>query len=112
MATIVEIIKVLEQLAPVPYQEDYDNSGLIVGNISTEVKSILVCLDTTEEVIAEAIQLGANLIIAHHPILFKGLKKNNRKNLCRKGFNSSHTKRYSNLCHSYQFRQCSTFWSL
>ncbi len=75
MATIVEIIKVLEQLAPATYQEDYDNSGLIVGNISTEVKSILVCLDTTEEVIAEAIQLGANLIIAHHPILFKGLKK-------------------------------------
>lgn len=77
---IRDIAKTLEEIAPLSSQEGYDNSGLIVGDPQAEVKSALLTLDCTEEVVDEAIQLGANLIIAHHPIVFKGLKKLNGKN--------------------------------
>ncbi len=61
--------------APQVYQENYDNAQLIVGNKNDEIKAIIITLDVTEEVVTEAIKKGANLIIAHHPIIFKGLKK-------------------------------------
>ena len=69
----------LEEIAPLSYQEEYDNAGLIVGNEEDEVKAVLIALDTTPEVIEEAISLGANVVVAHHPIIFKGLKKLNGK---------------------------------
>jgi dinuclear metal center YbgI/SA1388 family protein len=72
--TIGDIIKVLEQYAPIPYQESYDNSGLQTGNAKDEVKSVLLTLDCTEAVIEEAIARGCNLVVAHHPVIFKGLK--------------------------------------
>lgn len=72
---IKDITDFLESIAPRSYQESYDNSGLITGNPQQEVRSILVTLDCTEEVVREAIQKNCNLIVAHHPILFKGLKK-------------------------------------
>jgi len=75
MITIREVTAHLEDFAPLAYQEEYDNSGLIIGNGNHEVQGILICLDTTEKVIEEAIGLGCNLIISHHPIIFKGLKK-------------------------------------
>lgn len=78
--TIKEITNHLEQLAPLPYQESYDNAGLIVGNANTSVSGILICLDSTEAIIDEAIAKGCNLVIAHHPIIFKGLKKLTGKN--------------------------------
>jgi dinuclear metal center YbgI/SA1388 family protein len=65
----------LESLAPRAYQESYDNSGLLTGNFETTANGILVTLDCTEEVVSEAIDRNCNLIIAHHPIIFKGLKK-------------------------------------
>ncbi len=65
----------LETLAPLAYQESYDNSGLITGDSSREVTAALVCLDSTEEIIDEAIKRKCNLVIAHHPIVFSGLKK-------------------------------------
>lgn len=71
---IKEITDYLESLAPKSSQESYDNSGLLVGNPLTEVTSALVCLDSIEEVVDEAISKGCNLIIAHHPIIFSGLK--------------------------------------
>jgi dinuclear metal center YbgI/SA1388 family protein len=77
---IKEINNHLEQLAPLSYQESYDNAGLIVGNVNTEITGVLICLDSTEEVIDEAIEKGCNLVIAHHPIIFKGLKKLTGKN--------------------------------
>lgn len=80
MPQIHEITSTLEKLAPLPYQESYDNAGLLVGNPQTEVKGVLISLDVTEEIVAEAIQKGCNLIVAHHPIVFKGLKKLNGKN--------------------------------
>ncbi len=70
-----EITSYLESLAPPAYQESYDNAGLIVGNPEWEIKKALLCIDSTEEVVKEAIQKKCNLIIAHHPIIFKGLKK-------------------------------------
>jgi dinuclear metal center YbgI/SA1388 family protein len=72
---IREVTQYLETLAPRAYQESYDNSGLITGNASDLVKGILVSLDCTEAVIDEAIAQGCNMVVAHHPILFKGLKK-------------------------------------
>jgi len=74
-----EITHYLESIAPLNYQEDYDNSGLIVGNINDEVTAALVALDCTEQIVDEAIAKQCNLIITHHPIVFKGLKKFNGK---------------------------------
>ncbi len=75
MTKIKDISGSLEELAPLHLQESYDNAGLIIGNPETEVRAILFCLDSTEEVIDEAIRKNCNLVIAHHPIIFTGLKK-------------------------------------
>lgn len=72
---IKEITSYLESLAPLGSQASFDNCGLLVGDSQAEVTGVLVCLDCTEEVLEEAIDLGANVIIAHHPIIFGGLKK-------------------------------------
>lgn len=77
---IKEIISYLEQLAPPQYQETYDNAGLITGQAAWECNGTMICLDATEEVINEAREKNCNLVIAHHPIIFKGLKKINGKN--------------------------------
>lgn len=75
------LIKHLEEFAPLNYQEDYDNSGLVIGELELEVVAALVALDCTEAIVDEAIAHGCNLIITHHPIVFKGLK-NHRQNVC------------------------------
>ncbi|GAB4188462.1 MAG: Nif3-like dinuclear metal center hexameric protein [Thermoflexibacter sp.] len=72
---IRETVQYLEQTAPVSYQESYDNSGLIVGNLSQEITGVLLTLDCIESIIDEAISKKCNFIIAHHPIIFGGLKK-------------------------------------
>lgn len=72
---IKDVIQFLESWAPRAYQESYDNAGLITGDSSAEVAGILVSLDCTEEVVEEAVRQRCNLIVAHHPIVFKGLKK-------------------------------------
>ena len=77
---IRELTDYLHTIAPSYLQESYDNAGLIVGNENTEIQSVLICLDATEVIVDEAISLGSNLIIAHHPIIFKGLKKLNGSN--------------------------------
>jgi len=69
----------LESLAPLAYQEDYDNAGLIVGKPEQEVYQALVSLDCTEAVVDEAIANNCQVIISHHPIVFRGLKKFNGK---------------------------------
>jgi len=69
----------LESLAPLAYQEDYDNSGLIVGNPDQEIFQALISLDCTEAIVDEAITTNCQVIISHHPIVFKGLKKFNGK---------------------------------
>jgi dinuclear metal center YbgI/SA1388 family protein len=72
---IKDVTRYLEEWAPLSYQESYDNAGLLTGDSSSDVKGVLVTLDCTEEVVEEAIESGCNLIVAHHPILFKGIKK-------------------------------------
>lgn len=71
----------LEQLAPLTYQEEYDNSGLIIGDFNMEVKGVLITLDCNDKVLDEAINNKCNLVITHHPIIFKGLKKINNDSL-------------------------------
>src|SRR5450432_749707 len=77
---ISEIIKHLETIAHPCLQEDYDNAGLITGSADWECSGAIISLDATEDVIKEAIEKEFNLVIAHHPIIFRGLKKINGKN--------------------------------
>jgi len=80
MTTIGDLLTVLEQIAPLAYQENYDNAGLLVGQRTTVIQGVLICLDAIEAIIDEAIERGCNLIVAHHPIIFSGLKRFNGKN--------------------------------
>lgn len=75
MATVGDIAAAIEQSAPLRLQEHYDNSGLQIGNMAKEVSSVLVCLTVTEDIVAEALRRGCNLIVSHHPLLFHGLKR-------------------------------------
>ncbi len=75
MLRIHEIVSAFEAVAPLALQESYDNSGLIVGDRDAEVTRALLCLDCTEAVVEEAIGKGCDIIIAHHPIVFGGLKR-------------------------------------
>lgn len=71
------IIAELEAFAPLAFQEDYDNCGLLTGKLNLDVTGVLLSLDCTEEVIEEALASNCNLVIAHHPVIFSGLKKLN-----------------------------------
>jgi dinuclear metal center YbgI/SA1388 family protein len=64
----------LDSAVPLSFQEEYDNSGLHVGSADSEITSALITLDVTEDVLAEAVQKGCNLIISHHPLIFNSLK--------------------------------------
>ena len=69
------MLSALEQFAPLPLQESWDNAGLQIGLTEAEVSGALLCLDVTEKVIDEAIAKGCNLVVSHHPLLFRGLKQ-------------------------------------
>ena len=71
---IKEVLSALERFAPLPLQESWDNAGLQVGLTETEVSGALLCLDVNEKIVDEAIQKGCNLVVSHHPLLFRGLK--------------------------------------
>lgn len=75
-----ELCRKLEEWAPLAYQESYDNSGLIVGDPEQDLKGVLVSLDCVEDVVEEAIKRNCNVIVSHHPIVFKGLKSLTGKN--------------------------------
>ena len=72
---IIEVVNALEQFAPLPLQEDYDNAGLQVGLTEAEVSGALLCLDVTETIVDEAIAKGCNLIVSHHPLIFRKLRR-------------------------------------
>lgn len=72
---VKEIAKILEESVPLVWQESYDNAGLVVGNPESEVQTILIALDATEEVVDEAIEMGAQMVITHHPIIFRPIKR-------------------------------------
>lgn len=77
---IKDLTNYLESIAPSNYQESYDNSGLIVGDYNRNIAKALISLDCTEAVVDEAIATGCDIIISHHPIVFKGLKRFNGSN--------------------------------
>lgn len=74
MITVQDICTLIEDFAPLSCQESYDNAGLIIGKPDMLLKGVLVSLDVTEDVIDEAIGLGYNMIVSHHPLIFKGIK--------------------------------------
>lgn len=80
MAKISELIHHIETFAPLYLQEDFDNSGLQVGDPGQEFTSALLCVDVTEAVVAEAVLRNANLIISHHPLIFRGIKQISGRN--------------------------------
>ena len=69
-----DIINIIESVAPLSYQESWDNSGLQVGDRNAEIHAALLTVDVTESIVNEAISLGCDLIISHHPLIFKGIK--------------------------------------
>ena len=72
---IIEVVDALERFAPLPLQEDYDNAGLQVGLTEAEVSGALLCLDVTDAILDEAIENGCNLIVSHHPLIFRKLAR-------------------------------------
>lgn len=77
---VQDLCAIIEAFAPLKLQEDYDNAGLILGDPMAELSAVLVCLDVSEAVLDEAIELGCNLVISHHPLIFKGIKSITGKN--------------------------------
>ena len=73
MITVGEILRAIEEVAPLSLQESYDNAGLLTGSRDMVARAALVCVDVTEEVIDDAISQRANLVISHHPLVFKPL---------------------------------------
>lgn len=75
MPTVNDICSILEKLAPTAYQESYDNAGLLVGDKNMSLTGVLFAVDITEEVLEDALSKGVNMVVAHHPIIFRGLKR-------------------------------------
>ena len=75
MVRIQDIAAAIERIAPLRFQDDFDNSGLQVGFPSSETGKVLVCLDVTEDVVKEAADKGCGLIVSHHPLLFRALRQ-------------------------------------
>lgn len=84
MPTVRDIACAIEAFAPRSLQESYDNSGLQAGEPDMEVKAALICLDVTEDIMDEAVRRGCNLVISHHPLLFKGLKEITGSTACQR----------------------------
>ncbi len=99
---IKDVINAIEAFAPLQYQESYDNAGLLFGNPQWEVTNALLTLDATEAVIDEAVARNCNLVVAHHPIVFGGLKKDQWQQLCGTGSHKGHQTRYCGICGPYQ----------
>jgi GTP cyclohydrolase I len=70
-----DIVDFIEEMAPERLAEDWDNTGLLLGSRSSEIKSVMLCLDITEKVAAEAVKKQVNMIVSHHPLIFKGMKR-------------------------------------
>lgn len=79
MATIADVVRVIESFAPVDIQENWDNCGLCAGSPDAELTGVLVGFDCTRALIDEAVECGANMVVTHHPLIFHGLKKVDEK---------------------------------
>ena len=69
-----DIIEHLEQLSPVSFASDWDNVGLLAGRREKEVQRIFIALDATDEIVDEAVRVDADMLLTHHPLIFKGIK--------------------------------------
>ena len=81
MSKVIDFYKFIDSIAPFGTQESWDNSGFLVGNGEKEAKKVLLALDVTEPVLSEAAEIGAELIISHHPVIFGALKEFHPKNI-------------------------------
>ena len=72
---VSDIIAALEALAPLQIQENWDNSGLIIGSPEEEVHGVMVGFDCTKELIQEAVRRGCDMVVTHHPLIFKGIRR-------------------------------------
>ncbi|MBQ1751477.1 MAG: Nif3-like dinuclear metal center hexameric protein, partial [Bacteroidales bacterium] len=72
---VSDIISAIEEFAPLRIQEKWDNSGLLIGTPEDEVHGVLVGFDCTPELIDEAVSVGADMVVTHHPLIFRGLKR-------------------------------------
>ena len=75
MTKVKDIVSVIEHIAPLRLQEDYDNAGYQTGDPDSEVTDVLTCLDITEATVDEAVSIGAQLIVSHHPLLFRPIRR-------------------------------------
>ncbi|MFR9649491.1 MAG: Nif3-like dinuclear metal center hexameric protein [Rikenellaceae bacterium] len=80
MVKVKDITAIIEEFAPLALQQSYDNSGLVVGRYDNPVSGVLLAVDVTVEVLQEAIDMGANMVITHHPIIFNPVKRFNSSN--------------------------------
>ena len=81
MSKVIDFYNFIDSIAPFETQESWDNSGFLVGSGEKEVRKVLVALDATEDVLNEAAEKGAELIITHHPVIFGALKELHPKNI-------------------------------
>ena len=81
MSKVIDFYNFIDSIAPFATQESWDNSGFLVGDGEKEVKKVLLALDATEDVLNEADEIGADLIITHHPVIFGALKEFHPKNI-------------------------------
>ena len=81
---LFEISNYLDTRVPLALQEEYDNCGLLIGDKQIEISSVLICLDCTEQVLEEAVKKKHNLIISHHPLLFRSIKRITESNYVEK----------------------------
>ena len=81
MSKVIDFYNFIDSIAPFATQESWDNSGFLVGDGEKEVKKVLLALDATEDVLNEAAEIGADLIITHHPVIFGALKEFHPKNI-------------------------------
>ncbi len=101
---VKDVIDFLDNYAPLKYAEDFDNVGLLTGDLKDKVTGILICLDSTKEVIQEAIDLNYNLVISFHPIIFNGLKKLHSENYVNDSIVLAIKNNISIFCNSHSIR--------
>ncbi len=102
--TVKAIIQLFEKWVPKDYAESWDNVGLQVGDLEQSVQNLLITLDVTDEIVEEAIEHQVQLIIAHHPLLFKGLKQIDVNDSKGRIIQKLLKKQYFCLCCTYEFR--------
>ena len=98
-----DIIKILQETAPESCACDWDNPGLLAGRSDKEVKKIYIALDATDEVVDAAIREKADLLLTHHPLIFRPVKKVNDQNFYYKAAGAADPGRYFPVCHAYKF---------